>query len=165
MKASAPRRLAAWLVDWLLISVYAAALIPVGVLFGRSLDLSGLAWNAVSFAILVAPVTLWLAAWEARGASPGKRVLRLRVSGVDGDGAPGFGRALVRNLLKVALPWELAHTGVFLFLKSGEKSGDDTLGTVFIVAAWLVALAYAACLLPGRMPYDAVTGLAVGRAQ
>ncbi|MCP2322358.1 putative RDD family membrane protein YckC [Hamadaea flava] len=160
MKASPLRRLAAWLVDWCIISLYAVALIPLGMSFGRSLDISTAAWNAVSFVILIVPVTLWLAFWEARGASPGKRVLRLRVSDAAGDvpaDVPGFGRALARNLLKVALPWELAHTGVFYFL----KAGDDTLGTIFVGAAWIVIIGYAIGLLRGRTPYDAATSLTV----
>ncbi|NUO59187.1 MAG: hypothetical protein HOV78_21205 [Hamadaea sp.] len=166
MKASALRRLAAWLVDWCVISLYAVALIPLGLLFGRSLDISTAAWNGLSFVILIVPVTLWLAFWEARGASPGKRVLRLRVSRASSPapagvpGLPGFGRALGRNLLKVALPWELAHTGVFYFL----KAGDDTVGTIFTGAAWLVVIAYLVGLFAGRTPYDAATALTVTSA-
>ncbi|NUT37551.1 MAG: hypothetical protein HOV79_31290 [Hamadaea sp.] len=151
-------RLAAWIVDWFIISGYAVALIPLGMTFGSGVDLTATEWNLVSFGLLILPSTLWLAAWESRGASPGKRRLSLRIA--DGaDRLPGFGRALACNLLKVALPWELAHTGVFLIL----TAGDDGLGTVFTSAAWVVVLAYAAFLFRDRMPYDRVTGLRVLR--
>ncbi|HEY8532456.1 MAG TPA: hypothetical protein VIL44_01075, partial [Micromonospora sp.] len=78
MTRLAVRRIAAWCVDWLIIIGYAAALVPLGLLLAAwSVRLSPAAWNAVSFALLVAPVTGWLAFWEAapRGASPGKRLL------------------------------------------------------------------------------------------
>jgi uncharacterized RDD family membrane protein YckC len=159
MRAPGPR-LAAWFVDWLVISVYAGALVPLGLLFGSDVQLTATAWNAVSFLVLILPATVWLAAWEARGASPGKRLLRLRVTR-DDAGRPGFPRALARNLLKVALPWEVAHTGVFLFI----TAGDDVLGAVFTAAAWIVVLAYAVFLFGSRMPYDLATSLVVSRAE
>ena len=73
------RRIAAWGVDWLIISLYAVALVPLGrLLVERSVRLSPMEWNAVSFGILVVPATVWLAAWEAgeRGRAAGQRALK-----------------------------------------------------------------------------------------
>lgn len=106
------RRIAAWVVDWLVISVYAAALVPVGLLLVESsVRLSPLGWNAVSFVVLVLPATVWAASWERtrRGATPGKRLLGLRVRTQPG-GRLSWGQAMARNSLKIAVPWEAGHT-------------------------------------------------------
>lgn len=62
----AVRRIAAWSVDWLVIVGYAAALVPLGLLLNdRSVQLSSLAWNLISFGLLIVPVTVWLAGYLA----------------------------------------------------------------------------------------------------
>ena len=76
------RRLAAWAVDWLIVSAYAASLVPLGLLLvDRSVRLPSLVWNAAAFVVLIVPATVWLAAWESSrsAATPGKRLLGLRV--------------------------------------------------------------------------------------
>jgi RDD family len=76
------RRTAAWAVDWVIISVYAGALVPVGLLLvDRSVGLPSLAWNAVSFVVLIVPATVWLGRMGRRpfGRQPGKHLLGLRV--------------------------------------------------------------------------------------
>ncbi|HEV8569429.1 MAG TPA: RDD family protein [Actinoplanes sp.] len=103
-RALATRRIAAWAVDWLIISAYAVALVPLGILLvGRDVRLPQFAWNALAFTLLILPATGWLAGWERgrRGATPGKRLLRLRTSG-PGGGRLSWRRALARNALKVA---------------------------------------------------------------
>jgi uncharacterized RDD family membrane protein YckC len=109
---TAVTRIVAWALDWLVISAYAGALVPLGVfLLDRGFRLPPAGWNALAFGLLVLPTTVWLAAWErgVRGATPGKRLLGLRTAGFDGRRLGGR-RALARNALKVALPWELGHT-------------------------------------------------------
>jgi uncharacterized RDD family membrane protein YckC len=156
------RRLAAWLVDWLLISAYAVALVPFGLLISDTVaDLPVAALNAGAFLITVLPVTVWLAAWErgGRGATPGKRVFGLRTVGPDG-GPPGWRRALVRNAVKVALPWELGHTAAFTLV----RDTDSILAMVCGYAACLIALVYVVMLLAtGRTPYDRLSGTSVRR--
>jgi uncharacterized membrane protein len=97
--STAWRRIGAWGVDLLIISVYAAALFPLGLLLvASSIQLPLAGWNALSFVLLVVPTTVWMAAWEAgsRAASPGKRLLRPRVAA---DSLPtlGWRRALARR--------------------------------------------------------------------
>src|SRR4030095_1411796 len=57
------------------------------------------------------PLFAW---WEAapRGATPGKRLLGFRVSRLDGGGLSGSGSTL-RSAVKIAVPWEVAHTAVW----------------------------------------------------
>jgi uncharacterized RDD family membrane protein YckC len=155
------RRLAAFYVDWLFIIGYAALLLPFGIpLYHWVHGLPTWALNAGTFAILVVPATVWLAGWERTGrrATPGKRVMRLRVAPVSG-GSSGWWRSLARNGLKLALPWELGHTGLYAIV-----SGSDAVGLVCAILGnglLLVYLGYAA--VSGRTPYDRLTGTTVER--
>lgn len=152
------RRTAAWAVDWLIISVYAAALVPVGLLLvDRSVRLPSLGWNAVSFVVLIVPATVWLAAWEGgrSAATPGKHLLGLRVR-VAREGDVGWRRAAVRNALKVALPWELGHTAAFLLADPKASGATVLVGMASAVIACALAAGYVASLFigTGRTPYD-----------
>ncbi|GAA2070110.1 RDD family protein [Actinomadura alba] len=64
---------------------------------------------------LTAPVACGLAAAEAAGGSPGKRVFRLRVrSRSRHERAPlPYSTALLRTVLKTAVPWEIGHQAVW----------------------------------------------------
>src|SRR4051812_31096826 len=152
------RRIAAWAIDWLIISLYAAALVPLGLwLYERSVRLPPLGWNAVSFVVLVVPATVWLAAWEAseRGATPGKRLLRLRVRTLQGR-PPGWRRAVARNALKVALPWELGHTAAFLLAdpRTGRSLGLIGIACAFVACGFAAVCVAALFIGQGRTPYD-----------
>lgn len=112
------RRIAAWLVDWLVISVWIGTLFGVGVPLYRSGALSGaspVVFNVLAFVVLVAPVTVFLAVLEARGRTIGKRALGLRVTDAAASGRVPFSRALLRNALKIALPWAIGHVAVYGF--------------------------------------------------
>jgi uncharacterized RDD family membrane protein YckC len=165
---SAARRVAAMAVDWLVICCYAAALVPLGLFFvDRSVGLSPVGWNAVAFVLLIVPATGWLAGWESGpgAASPGKRLLRLKVVG---PGRPrlGWRRALARNGLKVALPWELGHTAAFVLSDATAARSLVVLGMACSFAACLLAAGYVASLFvgTGRTPYDRATGTRVIRS-
>jgi len=119
--------------------------------------------NAAIFVVLIVPATVCLAWWEhARSATPGKRLLRLTLRPQDGSGPLSFGRALLRNGLKVALPWELAHTGVFN-IPTPQGYG---VGIVCTVIAYALAIWYLVSLFSGRgMPvYDVAAKTTVGMA-
>lgn len=166
-RALAVRRIAAWAVDWLIVSGYAICLVPLGLLLvDRDVRLPQWGWNALTFALLILPATVWLAGWERgrRGATPGKRLLRLRTSGPDG-GRLDWRRALARNALKVALPWELGHTAAFAL--AGPATGPTAaLGLGCGTAACLLAGVWLTFLFIGfgRTPYDRATSTRVGTA-
>jgi uncharacterized RDD family membrane protein YckC len=165
MTSLAVRRIAAWCIDWLIIIGYATALVPVGLLLRRnSVSLPIGAWNLLSFLLLIAPATGWLAAWEAgrRGASPGKRLMHLRVQTGDGS-PPPLGRALLRNVLKVAFPWELGHTAAFTLASPSAAGPGAVAAAVSGIAACAIAVGYAASLFAGsgRAPYDRLAGTTV----
>jgi uncharacterized RDD family membrane protein YckC len=117
-RASAGRRLAAFAIDYAIVSLYAILLAVV------SLSLSSLvpgsvavaeAWmfDLLAFSTLVLPATLYFALSEASSqrATLGKRRLGLVV--VDKCGRRlGVRRSLVRSGIKF-LPWQIAHTSLF----------------------------------------------------
>ena len=88
--------------------------------------------NVVGFITLIVPITIAAAGFDEspRHATPGKRLLRMRV--VSESGGPGFFRALVRNAVKFAVPWELGHTAVFAFIGA---TGPTPLWVVVVLAA------------------------------
>jgi uncharacterized RDD family membrane protein YckC len=112
----------------------------------------------VILAVLTVPVTVWLAGWETTGATPGKRLLGLRVLTSSGDRL-SWPRSLLRTALKFTLPWELAHTAWWhVLLRSGHQgAGLDRLLLSLVCAAIAV---YLVSLFVGsrRAPYDRVTG-------
>ncbi|HEX5596934.1 MAG TPA: RDD family protein [Micromonosporaceae bacterium] len=165
MTSLAVRRIAAWSIDWLIIIGYAAALVPVGLLLHyNSVSLPTGAWNLLSFLLLIAPVTGWLAMWEAgpHSASPGKRLMRLRVWAGPGSPAP-FSRTLLRNALKVALPWELGHIAAFTLASPTAIGPGADAAAVSGIAACTIAAGYAASLFigSGLTPYDRLAGTTV----
>jgi uncharacterized RDD family membrane protein YckC len=112
----------------------------------------------VILAVLTVPVTVWLAGWETTGATPGKRLLGLRVLTSSGDRLT-WPRSLLRTALKFTLPWELAHTAWWnVLLRSGNHGAVlDRLLLSLVCAAIAV---YLVSLFVGsrRAPYDRVTG-------
>jgi hypothetical protein len=76
--------LAAFALDAVTYLIIPALLLPLGLLLiRRAVMLSSVAVNAVGLALVIAPATAWASWHEARprGATPGKRLLRLGVIG------------------------------------------------------------------------------------
>ncbi|MFJ2033246.1 RDD family protein [Streptosporangium sp. NPDC087985] len=161
------RRITAWLIDWLWILILPVLLVPIGVtLYATGFRLPTWGWNLVSFLILVMPVTLW-AAWRESGrfqATPGKRVRGLMVVDARSGQPVGFGRALLRNTVKIAIPWELGHTVAFHF---ATGAGEQPPGYLVVLTVLTYALMFGwagSLFLPsGRTPYDRLSGARVIR--
>ncbi len=72
---------------------------------------------------------------EAGGGTPGKRLLGMRIVAADDGGAPGFKRALIRNLMQIvdALP-VLYLVGILTIATSERKQrlGDRVAGTYVV---------------------------------
>jgi uncharacterized RDD family membrane protein YckC len=163
--------MAAAAVDYGLVGVYIGLLILAGALARAAgllpdqLTTQPARWAAqlAAIGLLTLPVTLWLAWWEAapRGATPGKRLLGLQVIAANA-GAVSLRRSLLRSVLKVALPWELAHTAVWrLLLWPGDP--NDRASLVLLLLANGLAIVYLAALFVGggRTPYDRISGTVV----
>lgn len=159
------RRVAACLIDWLAILVWVGAVAAVGVPLYRAglLQLSDqFLLNAMATLTVVVPVTIALAILETgpRAASIGKRVMRLRVVTAVGAEAPGFPRSLLRNSLKIALPWIIGHAAVYELVASGGRGGP---ALVLLVAAYVLPILYLVTLLAKlHLPsYDRLAGTRV----
>lgn len=107
------RRAGAFLVDIIILFVILA---PAGFLTQWLLGYQSQTGPAIWRTILLnfsLPSWLYfiLSDRSSRGASLGKRLLRLRVTDISG-GQPGWGQAVGRTAVKL-LPWELAHFSAF----------------------------------------------------
>jgi uncharacterized RDD family membrane protein YckC len=159
------RRLAAGAVDYGIVVAYVALLVVVGVL-GRAAGLlpedvttpgGRILAQLIVIAVLTLPVTLWFAWWEAapRGATPGKRLLGLRVSRLGGGGL-SWSDSLLRSAVKIALPWELAHTGVWNSLVWPGPDAPVNIA-LFLVANGLLVLNVVLLFVGSRMTlYDRI---------
>jgi uncharacterized RDD family membrane protein YckC len=165
------RRVAAFAVDYGVILVYLGVLALVGVL-GRAAGVlptevttpaGRVAAQLAGIAVLTLPVTLWFAGSEAgpAGATPGKRVLRLRVVTTGGERL-GWPRSLLRTALKFTVPWELAHTAVWNLL-AWPGNGGSAVDMVLLGVANAIIVVDVVSLFVGtrRTPYDRITGTVV----
>jgi uncharacterized RDD family membrane protein YckC len=151
--------LAAWLIDLVWIGGWVTVLAAVGATLyatGVVRELSVAAGNVVSFLVLVAPVTLALAWFESgpRQATVGKRIRRLRVVDAGTQSTIPFRRALLRNVVKLTVPWELGHVAVYGLVAA--TGGPPGWLMVVAVAANVVPAVYVATLFVagGRTPAD-----------
>ena len=116
--------------------------------------------NIVGFFTVIVPITIAAAGFDEsdRHATPGKRVLRLRV--LSAPGGPGFSRALLRNGLKYGFAWELAHTAIFAMV--GTTATTPVWVIVVLVAAYAIPLVSLGLLLTtGRPLHDRIARTAV----
>lgn len=157
----------AWLIDWVCILPWIAVTAAIGIplyLNGTIQPNGMLMANLIGALVMVAPVVV-VAAWcESRrvSATPGKRALRLRVSA--GSQQSRFRITLVRNLLKIGLPWILGHAGVYAIVATSQDSTGTPIGVwILIAVAYVIPIIYVASLFVsgGRAPYDRITGLSV----
>ena len=155
----------ACMLPWIVVVAAAGAVLWVS---GITHSIGPVAGNVVGFVTLIAPITIVAAGFEGatRHATPGKRLLRLEVTHRF-DGAPtGFARALVRNAIKYALPWQLGHTAVFALW--GTTTVPPVWVTVALVGAYAVPLVSVVLLVwTGRALHDRVaqTRVATARAR
>lgn len=140
----------------------AAATVPLGVVG----QITG--WGKkppFAYAVSVAPpilAALLAARQEARhGATPGKRHHHLIVTKRAGTPIT-FGRALTRNCLKIAIPWQLGHMVAIGAVFGGfDKKDPLTLGAAFITYPLLAAMILGVVLGDGRTIHDRLSGTRV----
>ena len=163
-------RLVAWLVDCLCILGWVAVTAAVGVAFymaGATVGLSRGALNIIATVIVVVPVTIALAWLESssRQATVGKRTRRLRVVDADTGSRVPFRRALLRNVLKIAVPWLLGHAVVFEIVQTSEAGAVPGWLWVATAGAYVLPAVYVASLFVrrGRTPYDRISRTTVTR--
>ena len=143
------RRLAAYLIDYVLIMAYLGVVTVVAWGLNRGVglslgDVNGVVGKqAIIFCVLTLPVILYFAILESRpnGATVGKRFLRVQVRST-GDEPARLARTLIRAAVKFA-PWEVAHTAIW---RLQTDTDDPTIWPVVILVLVLV-LVLVVCLL------------------
>ena len=168
MNPEAWRRIVAWLVDWLCFLVWLALVAAIGIplyVAGMTGQWSVVTTNVVSALVTAVPLTIFLAALESgtRQASVGKRVLGLKVVNAREGGRLSLASALLRNALKVAVPWTIGHAAAIALV------GSTTVGAglaTLTAAAYVLPLVYVVTLFvgEGRTPYDRAGRARVVRA-
>ena len=167
--ASLRQRAGAFLIDYLVISLYMLVLVLLsfgplrGVMPGLFTDPNRS--QASAFVLLVAPVILYFALLEssARKASWGKRRMGLAVTDLQGRRL-SFGRALARSLIKF-VPWELTHT--CLWRIPGWPLAPAAPGPLIIlglILVWVLVGAYLISMLMNKNHqalYDQIAGTVV----
>jgi len=168
------RRLIAYLLD--LIPLYLWAII----LFAASMGLNNIIpfhgrmaesyvlRHLISFLTLSLPVLLWFWWWESGSyqATPGKRLMRIRVQVVD-DRRAIWRSVLLRNLLKF-LPWEVVHLTLHIypdFFTTGDMPAIALISGLVLPQAIVLAFLGIVLIRPDRRsPYDLASGTRVVRA-
>jgi uncharacterized RDD family membrane protein YckC len=164
------RRVAAGGVDYGIVAAYLGVLGLVGAL-GRTAGLlprhittpgGRIVGQLTVIAVLTVPVTLWFARWEAtpRGATPGKRLLGLRVSRLDGGGL-SWSDSILRSTVKIAVPWEVGHTAVWNSLVWPGPETPVNMALFTVANGLLVVNLVTVFLGARRTPYDRLAGTIV----
>lgn len=157
------RRFAAFVMDCGFIGVFTITL-------SLALHFAGMAFSGLSnsqmhlamFLMVTVPVVMIFAFCEAGlGATPGKALLGLRVRSGPGN---ALACAATRNVVKF-LPWEIAHTGVWIMPGRAFIDPPETLSLLL----WTAALALQGgqgvlVLLTGRGLHDRLGGTMIVRA-
>lgn len=163
MTPSPRQRLHAGLIDvamMLVWSVLAGGAVWLAATMGVPRGFGILGYNLLGLSLVVLPVTVALTALEAGRyeATPGKLRVGLRVRVAATGARIGHLRSLARNLLKLGLPWTLAHLAVLaLATVPTPDAAVGVLIAVVVPASYLVALFVGS----GRTPYDWLTGTVV----
>ena len=156
-------RLLAGLIDLGLMLAWVLLVAAIGVplyLSGQTRALGSLALNLVGLVLVVLPVTVALTVMECGRyeATPGKLKLGLRVR-VDPTGERiTWQRSVLRNLLKLGIPWSLGHLAAI-----GVASGGGVDAQIGAIASMAVPIAYVISLFigDGRTIYDRLAGTMV----
>jgi uncharacterized RDD family membrane protein YckC len=163
------RRVAAWMLDYLVIVAYLIMLTAASL--GVLATPAGPALNApltrpftaelVGFLTLTTPVVLYFALLESSTwqATLGKRVLGIVIVGPAGRRLT-VGRALAREAVRF-LPWELSHAIIWRLALSPAKNSFPAWAGVGFALVYLIVFAYLVTLVFGsqhRTLYDRLAG-------
>jgi uncharacterized RDD family membrane protein YckC len=131
-------RLLAYLIDAVILGVGSAVvMVPIAViagLLGRRVPILALLLSGVGYLLILAvcigyPVYFW----GTRGATPGKKIMKLRVVRVDGVDPVGYGKAALRLVGYMASGFIL-YIGFLMILFTDRKQGlhDMIAGTLVV---------------------------------
>jgi uncharacterized RDD family membrane protein YckC len=166
-------RVLSFSLDYLVLALYLALVVALGVVFNttapglaRAVFGSPALGQGIGFLLVTLPVTLYFALLESSAyqATWGKRRMGLRVIGADGKRV-SFGRALARVVFKF-VPWELSHTLIWQ-ISASPQSPPPAITAGFILV-WLLVGANLLSLVLSRNHqtlYDRLAGTYVVRSE
>lgn len=158
------RRLFAYLIDYLLIMLYALVLLGAALLLKLDERITGPSeGQIISFFTLTLPVFFYFYLSERnRGATLGKKLQKIKV--VNGSYPNRVPSILKRNILKM-LPWEIAHIGIHWLFYKLEVTGETPLWVyICLIVPQITMLSYGISVLvyKGKSSlYDRVAGTAI----
>lgn len=164
MHPLAGRRGKAYLLDCVRTIGVGVALVPLGVLLHRRGLIGPYPVRShLASAVLPLVATVWAAKEESgpAGATRGKRCQELTVT-TDGGAALSFRKALLRNTVKIFIPWQLGHTVAIGAAYGGyERKDPITLAATALTYPLLGVLIGGVVRGNGRAIHDRVVGSAV----
>jgi uncharacterized RDD family membrane protein YckC len=156
------------LIDWFCILAWVAITAAVGVplyFSGVTHPVGALASNLVAALMTVVPATVVLALLEssAREASIGIRTRNLRVVDAVTGSRVSFRRSVLRNTLKIGVPWTIGRAAVYSIVQASGSGSVPVSVWLLTVAAYVLPIIYVVFLLVGRgrTPYDLISGTIV----
>ncbi|MDN5762969.1 MAG: RDD family protein [Microlunatus sp.] len=170
MAAPARFRITAWLIDCLWILAWAMVTASLGVPAYRAgwiQPASMIGLNLIGAVVVVVPVVAAAAWFESRAvsATPGKRLLNLVV--LSPTGCPAFLAALLRNAVKIGLPWLIGHAAVFAIVATSSRGTGSIPIWVWVLTgvAYAIPVLYLVSLFAagGRTVYDRLSHTTVQR--
>ena len=159
--ATMPRRVLAFVVDVLLLASILGAVhaaIFHFVFAGERPAFTHVGWQLECYALatISLPVWLYFARCESGPyqATLGKRLVGLKVSGLDGERLE-FGTAFARTILKL-VPWEMTHMALFMPTPVWDAPNDALMRPPFMLSTFLVGSWFVtAFLTPNQQaPHD-----------
>ena len=139
----------------------AAATVPLGVLLRQSGRSPSPRTVLLLSALPPLAATVAAAARETRTGTPGQQRQGLVVVDAAG-GPPRLGQALLRNALKIGLPWQLGHTvAVGAAFGGFERRDVVTLAATALVYPYLAAELTSVATGSGRALHDRASGTRV----
>ena len=139
----------------------AAATVPLGFL-AASQGWVDRRWVLVGVSALPPALATLVAAWRESqsepAATPGKRWQELSV-GRAGGGTPSLPRALLRNAVKIGIPWQLGHVAAMGAAYGGFEQRDaPTYASTMLVYPLIIAMIVVVVFGRGLGLHDRVTG-------
>ena len=166
-------RLGAYLIDYLVLALYIAALTTLSLLLtGNNLEPVStieekFRGHAIAFVTLTLPVWFYFTLQESgpKSATIGKRLVKLEVQSVENK-KPSLSSIALRNGLRF-LPWELSHIAIWYVPGRPFVDAMPVLNLAICLAAILVSVSYILMLFlgAGRTPYDRLSRTCVTHAQ
>ncbi|MAY84675.1 MAG: hypothetical protein CMP59_11125 [Flavobacteriales bacterium] len=153
------KRLIAYLIDNIILLLYAYLVMEAALYFGMDEKVSGpVQGQLIGLLTLTIPFFLYLYLFEKSKwhATLGKRLMGIRVLGSDGEKANYF----LRSFFKL-LPWEIAHTGIHWLFAAEDPENLPIYVWVLMILPQLIVLAYIVSMISSRGKetiYDRISG-------